>query len=154
MIVIIAFYILTQGGSKVLGWPLKGVVASGYGPRAAPVAGASTFHNGIDIDPENMKDTVKAPINGIVKSMYFSPSGGLSMLIEHPISKNRVWQTGYADMAAYYPGIKVGDKVKKGQSIGWPGMSGPSTGVHLHFTLENPEGSKVDPEKYIGKALT
>jgi hypothetical protein len=53
-------------------------------------------------------------------------------------------ETGYAHMSRFAEGLKVGDKVKRLQTIGYVGSTGRSTGPHLHFTVKR-EGKFVDP---------
>lgn len=132
--------------AQVLMVPIEGPLTSPFGPRTAPVAGASTFHNGIDIGAPLNADIV-APLDGVVKKIYNAGMGGKQLLIQHGN-----WVTGYADLNGY-ASIAEGDHVSQGQVIAYAGKSGPSTGAHLHFTLTDPSGNKVDPMKYFGSPL-
>lgn len=125
--------------------PVEGKITSKFGYRIHPITKASTFHNGIDIAiPVGTK--IYAPASGVVESVFTNDAGGLQMKIKH----NNGFITGYAHLSrAIYP---VGTKIRKSQIIAYSGKSGQVTGPHLHFTLTNPEGEKVDPEKYIYKA--
>lgn len=155
LILAILLYVFKRYMKQVLLMPLDGIITSPYGPRKAPVPGASTFHNGIDIAPKQKGDVIKAPLDGTIYSMFTSNMGGLSMIIQHEVSPGVYWTTGYADLSAYASGLKAGDKVTQGQTIGLPGSpEGKSTGVHVHFTLKNPKGETVDPAQYINKSLT
>lgn len=138
---------------QLLNMPLEGKITSPFGPRNAPVAGASTFHNGIDIAPKSATSQVKSPYDGIVWKIFSTTNGGNSLIIRHEVAPNQYWYTGYAHLKSYAPGLKQGDKVTQGQFIAMPGNTGIGTGVHLHFTLTNPKGVKVDPLLYIGKPL-
>ncbi len=53
-------------------------------------------------------------------------------------------QSGYAHMSRFADGLKVGDKVKRLQTIGYVGSTGRSTGPHLHFTIKR-NGEFIDP---------
>ena len=68
------------------------------------------------------------------------PSGNL-VKIDHPGEI----ETGYAHLSRFADGIKVGDKVKRLQVIGYVGSTGRSTGPHLHFTVKK-KGEFIDPE--------
>lgn len=119
--------------------PVKGTVTSGFGDRQAPTQGASTFHNGIDISvPVGTK--VKSPWAGKVTSVMTNNAGGLQMVVTH----YNGWKTGYAHLSEVMK--RKGDVVTAGQVIALSGNSGNSTGPHLHFTLTNHQGEKVDPE--------
>lgn len=128
--------------------PLSGPITSPFGPRSAPVEGASTFHNGVDIGAA-LNTPIQAPLDGTVKQIYFTSLGGKQLVLEHAGG----WQTGYADLNGYAAGLIEGQTVSQGDTIAYAGKSGPSTGTHLHFTLTNPEGNKVDPSHYFDAPL-
>lgn len=134
-------------GPQILLPPIEGPLTSPFGPRTAPVTGASTFHNGIDIGA-TLNAPIHAPMDGVVEGIYNAGMGGKQMVIKHGD-----WKTGYADLNGYAEGLKQGDTVTQGQVIAYAGQSGPSTGVHLHFTLTNPAGLKVDPINYLNQPL-
>lgn len=119
--------------------PIKGKITSKFGNRQSPTSGSSTFHNGVDISvPEGTK--VKSPWAGKVTSVMTNNAGGLQMVVQH----YNGWKTGYAHLSEVLN--QKGDVVTAGQLIALSGNSGNSTGPHLHFTLTNPQGEKVDPE--------
>lgn len=124
-------------------WPAKGRITSPFGNRTHPVTGAvSSFHNGIDIAvPEGTE--VRAPMNGIVQSVYSNAAGGKQVILEHPNG----WKTGFAHLSAQL--VTPGQAVSKGDVIALSGNTGASTGPHLHFTMTNAIGEKVDPTKYL-----
>lgn len=136
--------------AKSLAWPTAcRVVSSPFGTRAAPIAGASTFHNGIDIACAQPSD-VWAAADGTVKDVWFDLQygGGLSISIEHADGL----RTGYCHLSD--TAVKVGQRVVRGeliaQSGGEPGAygAGNSTGPHLHFTCKQ-DGCAVDPQKLL-----
>lgn len=135
------------GGPQIFMAPIEGPVTSGFGPRSAPVEGASTFHNGIDIGAP-LNAPIVAPLDGVVQKIYNAGMGGKQLLIKHGD-----WTTGYADLNGYAAGLTEGNTVQQGEVIAYAGKSGPSTGTHLHFTLTDPSGVKVDPYLYIGNPL-
>lgn len=133
-----------------LAWPVTTrTISSHFGPRIAPIEGASTFHNGIDIACPQLS-YVYAPADGTVKSVWFDTQygGGLSLSIEHDDGL----RTGYCHLADV--NVKAGQRVTRGDNIaqsgGEPGSygAGNSTGPHLHFTCKQ-NGVAVDPEKLL-----
>lgn len=145
VIVIVAYILHKQSGSYQL--PVSGKITSPFGNRSAPIEGASTFHNGIDIAvPVGTK--VKPTVPGVIKSIYYDDHGGNQLIVEHPTG----WQTGYAHLSAYGK-FKVGDKFKAGDTIAYTGNTGNTTAPHLHTTLTTSTGVKVDPVLYIDKKL-
>ena len=119
--------------------PVTGPITSKFGKRKAPIAGASTYHNGVDIGVP-IGTEVKAPWDGTVLSTYSNEAGGRQMILKHPNG----YRTGYAHLSEFC--AQKGDRVAAGQTICLSGNTGHSTGPHLHFTLTNPAGQKVDPE--------
>lgn len=115
-----------------------GKPTSGYGPRKAPIAGASTMHNGVDYAAKE-GTPVQAAAEGKVIAAWNDPKGGLSVRVRHPDGSI----TGYAHLSAL--NVKQGDTVAGGQPIGAAGSTGNSTGSHLHFTYRDPSGKRVDP---------
>lgn len=122
--------------------PLKGRVTSKFGKRTSPASGASTNHNGVDISA-SIGTAIVSPLDGTVADINTHTTGGKQLIIKH----TNGWRTGYAHLNAY--AVQKGDKVKQGQIIAYSGNTGASTGPHLHFTLTNPLGVKVNPEEYF-----
>jgi murein DD-endopeptidase MepM/ murein hydrolase activator NlpD len=119
----------------------KGQVGSGFGPRAAPSPGASTFHNGVDV-PLPAGTPVNSAADGTVIAAWNDTAhgGGQSVRIRHADGT----VTGYADLGGY--NVKVGQQVRAGQPIGTAGSSGStSTGNHVHFSVRGPGGGSSTP---------
>lgn len=128
-------------------WPVpeSGRITSDYGYRSAPVKGASTFHQGIDIGVGNLtreKRKVVAALAGTVIETGYSKSGGNYIYIDHG---NGV-MTKY--LHAYKIYVKAGQKVERGEEIMEAGNTGYSSGPHLHFGVWV-NGVSVDPLLYI-----
>lgn len=121
-------------------------VTSPFGYRSQPTAGASTNHKGMDIGAPY--DTpVKAPANGIVK--FTGSKGGYGNAIEIDngnINDKRI-SSLYGHLNRYI--VAMGTQVSQGQTIGYVGSTGYSTGPHLHFEVRE-NGTPVNPVKYIG----
>lgn len=117
-------------------------ITSGFGKRHAPIKGASTEHNGVDLGvPVNTP--IFAPTDGVVEKVYFKDKGGKQLVIRHSDGTT----SGYAHLNDY--NVNVGDRVTKGQQIALSGNTGNSSGPHLHFTFRNAQGQLVDPIDYF-----
>lgn len=119
-------------------WPLDENVecriSSYFGKRTAPTQGASTYHEGIDIarpsSGENIEGTaIIASADGIVEISKYSNSAGNYIVINH----ENGYKTRYLHNASNI--VSVGDRVSRGQVIGYLGNTGNSTGPHLHFEI-------------------
>ncbi len=118
------------------------VLTSSFGYRTAPIAGATTFHKGIDMGTGIYNLPTYAAQEGTV---VYAGSGGAEgnyIVIAH---ENGL-VTKYMHHAKIY--VETGDKVEKGQQIGLSGNTGNSTGNHLHFQVEK-DGEAVDPSLYL-----
>ena len=69
--------------------------------------------------------------NGVVKKAGWCGGGGNCVVIKH----NSAYQTIYAHMSKFANGIRSGIRVKQGQTIGYVGSTGKSTGPHLHYEV-------------------
>ena len=119
--------------------PVQGYkISSGFGKRKAPIKGASSDHNGVDLAvPVNT--AVVAPMDGVVEKVYENSKGGKQLIIRHSDGS----RSGYAHLNAYQ--VNIGDVVSKGQKIALSGNTGNSSGPHLHFTYKNANGAFVNP---------
>lgn len=128
-------------------WPVpkSGRITSDYGYRSAPVKGASTFHQGIDIGVGNLqrKDRgVVASLAGTVSKTGYSKSEGNFIYIDH----GNGLVTKY--LHAYKIYVKEGQYVQRGEEIMEAGTTGYSSGPHLHFGVWI-NGVSIDPLLYI-----
>jgi len=123
------------------GWPVDGQVSSSYGYRLHPKTGARDFHSGMDIaaDPGL---PVKATADGIVSYAGWSGGSGNLVALEHGF--------GFSTFFAHnrLVAVKVGQKVKRGDILGYVGSTGNSTGPHLHYEVWK-EGKALDPITFI-----
>lgn len=133
------------GGDGTLRWPLtvSGRISSGFGHRSSPTAGASTYHKGIDIAAPAGTKIVAAESGEVVTATY-SASAGNYIMISHGDRLYTVY------MHCSRLAVKVGDTVNRGQTIGYVGSTGISTGAHLHFGVSK-EGSYVNPLLYVSR---
>lgn len=128
-------------------WPVpkSGRITSDYGYRNAPVAGASTFHQGIDIGVGNLSRAdrdVVAALAGTVTKTGYNYSAGNYVVIDHG---NGLVTKYYHAYKVY---VKVGQYVERGEEIMEAGTTGYSSGPHLHFGVYI-NGTSIDPLKYI-----
>ena len=122
--------------------PINGArLSSSFGMRKHPIDGFNKMHRGTDFAAP--KGTpIMASGNGIIKKVGWCGGGGNCVKIRH----NSTYETVYAHMSKFARGIKNGVKVKQGQTIGYVGSTGKSTGPHLHYeVLVN--GKKVNSQK-------
>ena len=126
------------------GWrkPIPGAaITSAFNPRRMhPILHKIMPHMGTDIGaPSGTPVGASAP--GTVS--YVGPGGAAGNLIK-VMHANGI-ETGYAHLSRYAAGIKVGDKVKRLQTVGYVGSTGRSTGPHLHFSAQR-DGKFFDAE--------
>ena len=122
-------------------WPVKGWLSSGFGNRVSPFTGDRMMHNGIDV--ATRRDTpVIAPANGVVSHEGFDSGLGRVIKINHGYGM----QTIYGHLAK--SNVRMGQRVKRGDAIGWVGNTGLSTGPHLHYEVYI-NGLPVNPLRYI-----
>ena len=122
--------------------PINGArLSSSFGMRKHPIDGFNKMHRGTDFAAP--KGTpIMASGNGIIKKVGWCGGGGNCIKIKH----NSTYETVYAHMSKFARGIKKGVRVKQGQTIGYVGSTGKSTGPHLHYEVII-NGKKVNSQK-------
>ena len=122
--------------------PINGArLSSSFGMRKHPIDGFNKMHRGTDFAAQ--KGTpIMASGNGIIKKAGWCGGGGNCVKIRH----NSTYETIYAHMSKFARGIKSGVRVKQGQTIGYVGSTGKSTGPHLHYEVII-NGKKVNSQK-------
>ncbi len=121
-------------------WPTKKHrrITSGYGFRSDPFTGRRMFHGAIDIAmPENTP--VYAASEGTVERTGYDRISGNYVVINH----GNTYFTTYAHLNRIL--IRKGEPVTSETQIGLSGNTGRSTGPHLHFQVQTPDGSSIDP---------
>lgn len=125
--------------------PIQGRITSPFGWRTHPIFNSRSFHSGIDIGGPNL-GAIRASNSG--KVIYSGWYGGYGkvVIIEHGIINGKPITTLYAHMSS----IKVanGQKVAKGDVVGYEGTTGYSTGPHCHFEVRV-NGQPNNPLNYI-----
>lgn len=121
--------------------------SSGFGMRMHPVYGVEKMHTGIDFTAA-IGTEIHSTGDGVVKEVVNESSGyGKHVVVQHGYG----YQTLYAHMSNFT--VKVGQKVKRGELIGYVGNTGTSTAAHLHYEVIK-NGHKVDPAHYFFNDLT
>ncbi len=122
--------------------PINGArLSSSFGMRKHPIDGFNKMHRGTDFAAP-MGTPIMASGDGVVKKAGWCGGGGNCVKIRH----NSTYQTVYAHMSKFARGIKTGVRVKQGQTIGYVGSTGKSTGPHLHYEVIV-NGKKVNSQK-------
>ena len=122
--------------------PINGArLSSPFGIRKHPIDGFNKMHRGTDFAAP--KGTpIMASGNGIIQKVGWCGGGGNCIKIKH----NSTYQTVYAHMSKFARGMKKGVRVKQGQTIGYVGSTGKSTGPHLHYEVIV-NGKRVNSQK-------
>jgi murein DD-endopeptidase MepM/ murein hydrolase activator NlpD len=130
-------------GGKLPIWPLRGTTTSPFGARWGG------FHNGLDIAAP-MYTPIVAAAAGVVTTVGkpYLASGDTATVVIIAHGNNFSTLYGHLDDRARPPLVRVGQVVNAGQVIAYEGMTGWTTGPHLHFmTIVN--GRAVDPRPYL-----
>ena len=128
-----------RSGTGTWIFPIKSdyTISSNYGPRNTGIAGASTFHEGIDIScPQGTK--IYAADGGSVTFAGWKSAEGWHIVINH----GGLYETVYEHCSVLL--VSVGDEVRQGQNIALVGRSGVASGPHLHFGVRY-NGKSIDP---------
>ena len=122
-------------------WPCQGTITSEFGRRSAPTAGASSYHQAIDIGAA-AGTPVGAADGGVVVFAGWNGAAGKTVKVQHDDGTI----TQYSHLQWW--NVKEGDAVGQGQEIGLVGSTGVSTGPHLHFGVMR-NGKYVNPMDYL-----
>ena len=123
------------------GYPVESRISSPYGKRKSPFSAERTFHGGVDISA-TPGTPIRATADGVVSYSGRTQSSGYVVLIEHGCS----FSTAYAHNRGNV--VKVGQKVKRGEIVGYVGSTGKSTGPHVHYEVWE-KGKRINPNKFV-----
>lgn len=126
-------------------WPVVGPITSSFGERQDPFNGEGAFHSGVDISA-GFGDPVRATADGIVQVASMATGYGREIIIDHP---NGI-ETLYGHLSGF--AITPGQEVREGQVVGYVGMSGRSTGPHLHYEVRI-RNTPVNPHRYLRQTM-
>jgi len=123
------------------GWPVRGIVSSGFGVRTSPFTGTPVFHHGLDI-VARPGTAVSATAPGIVVKSGFEAQLGNVVVLDHG--------AGYRSIYAHLSSreVKEGDFLDRGEELGKVGATGRTTGPHLHYEV-HVDGLRVNPGRFL-----
>lgn len=127
-------------------WPVQGRVTGSFGERIDPFSGEGAFHRGVDI-AANVGTRIIAPADGVVRFAEIVQGYGRTVLIDHG---NGI-STLYGHMSGY--AVTTGELVHRGDTVGYVGQSGRSTGPHLHYEVRI-FNTPVNPSRYLRFTFT
>jgi murein DD-endopeptidase MepM/ murein hydrolase activator NlpD len=127
----------------MLGWPIRGPIASPYGSRVHPVFKTKSFNSGIDIRAASGAPVTAAGPGEVLFEGWLRGFGQV-VIVDH----GRNISTVYAHLASTR--VKEGDAVEEGTPIGTVGNTGTSEGYSLHFEVRVGESAK-NPLDYLKK---
>ena len=109
-------------------WPIVGYLSSLFGPRRDPFTGGPDFHGGLDIAADR-GTPVRATADGTVEQASYYGHYGNSILLRHGFGIS----TRFGHLSGY--SVRVGQKVRRGEVIGYVGATGRATNSHLHYEI-------------------
>ena len=122
-------------------WPVEGQVTGSFGERIDPFNGEGAFHSGVDIGSIYGQPVI-APADGEITFCDFMGGYGKTIMMDH----GHGISTRYGHLSGY--AVSQGQHVHRGDTIGYVGASGRSTGPHLHYEVRIND-TPVNPYKYL-----
>lgn len=123
-------------------WPTSGGwISSGFGVRNSPFTGTEVFHDGLDFVAD-IGDPIVATADGVVT--WASWANGMGLMVELDHGDGIHTRYGHSRRTL----VRVGQKVRRGQTIARVGMTGNTTGPHVHYEVIK-DGRPVDPRDYL-----
>jgi len=146
---LVASAMLPDGTAAAWSLPLRGVLTQSFGPTTFELEPPATykgvsyahFHGAVDLAAP-LGTPVSAASDGVVAFVGHLPDGAMIVLIAHP--GGYVSEYAHLDDTFALSPVKTGQIVKTGQVIGFIGLTGITTGAHLHFAVMK-DGTPVDP---------
>jgi murein DD-endopeptidase MepM/ murein hydrolase activator NlpD len=126
-------------------WPVEGQITGSFGERIDPFNGEGAFHSGVDIS-SYVGSPVMAPADGLVTFADFMGGYGRAVIVDH----GHGISTRYGHLSSF--AVTAGQHIQRGDTIGYVGLSGRSTGPHLHYEVRIND-VPVNPYKYLRLTL-
>jgi murein DD-endopeptidase MepM/ murein hydrolase activator NlpD len=133
------------GSSSSLSYPINTYITSPYGMRFHPILKYWKLHDGTDFGA-GCGTPIHAAAAGVVTDKYFNGGYGNRLFIAHGVIRGSSITTVYNHLSRY--SAYVGQRVKRGDVIGYVGTTGYSTGCHLHFMVYQ-DGRVVNPMNWL-----
>jgi murein DD-endopeptidase MepM/ murein hydrolase activator NlpD len=122
-------------------WPIVGWLTSGFGNRKDPFTGQPDFHTGLDISAQ-YGTPIRATADGLVESAGYSGNYGNAVVVSHGYGIST--RFGHLSRFASRPG----QKIKRGEVIGYVGATGRATSSHLHYEILM-NGQPINPLRLL-----
>lgn len=122
-------------------WPVRGFITSNFGYRKSPIYGTRQFHEGLDI-ANRVGAPVAATAAGTVVETGYQSGYGKFVKLQHGYGMSTLY--GHLSDTA----VKEGQRVKRGELVGYVGNTGSSTGPHLHYEVRV-NGVPANPLGYL-----
>jgi len=132
---------LGDAASRPSLWPVTGHISGSFGERLDPFSGEGAFHAGVDISSQ-YGDEVRASADGVVVAVESRPGYGRMVVVDHGFGIS----TWYGHLSGFR--TQPGARVKRGDVIGYVGVSGRVTGPHVHYEVRI-RGTPVNPWRYL-----
>ena len=124
-------------------WPAHGWLTGLFGGRSDPFTGEPGYHQGLDISTEKGQP-VYATADGTVQSASYTGDYGNMIFITHGFGL----ATRYGHLSRF--AVKAGAAVRRGDTIGYVGSTGRSTGSHLHYEILA-NGKLINPMQLLAQ---
>jgi len=135
-----------QADASIAGRPVeRGWISSRFGRRADPFTGKLVMHQGVDFSSERGSE-INSVAAGVVT--WSAQRSGYGLMVEVNHGNNYKTRYAHADQLL----VEVGEIVKKGQTVALVGVTGRTTGPHVHFEVFK-NGRVVDPASYINRTV-
>jgi murein DD-endopeptidase MepM/ murein hydrolase activator NlpD len=122
-------------------WPVLGHITDSFGERLDPFSGEGAFHTGVDVATD-YGAPVHATADGIVTIAENHAGYGRLVVIDHGFGIT----TWYAHLSSF--SAIPGTRIKRGEVIGYTGISGRSTGPHVHYEVRM-NNAPINPWRYM-----
>ena len=122
-------------------WPVVGSLTGSFGERLDPFSGEGAFHAGVDISAD-YGSPVRAAADGLVVAVDTRAGYGKMVAVDHGFGLS----TWYGHLSGFK--AQVGQRITRGDVIGFVGTSGRATGPHVHFEVRS-YGAPVNPWRYL-----
>ena len=122
-------------------WPVIGQITGHFGERLDPFSGEGAFHTGVDISCQ-YGEAIRATADGLVTEANEHTGYGRVVVVDHGFGLT----TWYGHLASYT--VTQGTQVKRGDVIGYVGVSGRTTGPHVHYEVRIND-TPVNPMRYL-----